>query len=310
MNRDDIVKNEAEAALASASAEGRAQGIEEAARAAKVVVHLTGTDSTDPETLWNSGAWAQRHATQKLIAALAAAPEPAPAQQAAEGPLDCPFCGSQAIAEESASDGKVFCTICAASILRRHYRRTNFGVSDAVAAWNRRTPAPSLPSPAPAHRHKKRGTECVLIGIGKMQAEQWVERTPALDHDAWMIKPIDMCEVAIYRSAADGSLRVCPLTEWEDGRFEARPTGSPSPAPSASGEAIRPMCIYPDQKDDLAAFKASSPRVQAAWNVYCQREADAQNADADSDRTTNLYHQWGPPLRFRAWAAAQPKTWM
>lgn len=66
------------------------------------------------------------------------------------------------------------------------------------------------------HRHKKRGTEYVLIGIGKMQTNDWCWIRGARE-----IVPVDMDEVAIYRSVDDASLWVRPREEFEDGRFEA-----------------------------------------------------------------------------------------
>lgn len=72
------------------------------------------------------------------------------------------------------------------------------------------------------HRHKKRGTQYVLIGVGKMQAENWRELIGEqhLVEGEEVGAAVDMREVAIYRSVDDLSLWVRPIEEFNDGRFE------------------------------------------------------------------------------------------
>jgi len=73
------------------------------------------------------------------------------------------------------------------------------------------------------HRHKKRGSEYELLGAGKMQSEEWKVAHRYRDMGEWEtdMVPVDMSDVAVYRSVDDASLWVRPLKEFEDGRFVA-----------------------------------------------------------------------------------------
>ncbi|PRD42357.1 hypothetical protein C5748_16315 [Phyllobacterium phragmitis] len=74
----------------------------------------------------------------------------------------------------------------------------------------------------PTHRHKKRATEYVLIGIGRMQTSHWRDPSTPADNCPHGTS-INMREVAIYRSVDDGSLWARPREEFEDGRFKPLP---------------------------------------------------------------------------------------
>jgi len=82
----------------------------------------------------------------------------------------------------------------------------------------------SASDPAPSQisrvRHKKRGSEYEVIGVGKMQTEDWMIREYCGADEPVNGATVDMAEVAIYRSVDDGSLWVRPVKEFNDGRFE------------------------------------------------------------------------------------------
>lgn len=105
---------------------------------------------------------------------------------------------------------------------RRHFGKTIFWRTASVAAGE--IERILLAPPAPTHRHKKRGEDAVLIGYGRMQAEGWVDLSRAVSPpEDPNPTPVDMREVAIYRSVDDGSLWVRPREEFGDGRFEVLP---------------------------------------------------------------------------------------
>lgn len=70
------------------------------------------------------------------------------------------------------------------------------------------------------YRHQKRGTVYELIGIGRMQAENWEEREYTGTDEPMAGASVDMREVAVYRSVENpDEIWVRPRGEFEDGRF-------------------------------------------------------------------------------------------
>lgn len=132
--------------------------------------------------------------------------------------LPCPHCGAKPYPHVQNSSSHVegdpsrwlqivWCHDCGAV---GPHRNTE---AEAITAWNTRALSAARTEP-PTHRHKKRGSEYVLIGIGKMQTESWVDMFEG------GVLPVDMAEVAIYRDVKDGSLWARPREEFQDGRFE------------------------------------------------------------------------------------------
>lgn len=72
-------------------------------------------------------------------------------------------------------------------------------------------------------RHKRRGTEYVLLGEADLQTE----------------KPLaDYAVVAVYRDVSNGRLWVRPVDEFRDGRFEKlAPLADDQPSSASGGSA-------------------------------------------------------------------------
>jgi len=80
---------------------------------------------------------------------------------------------------------------------------------------------PEAVQPKELFRHKKRGGFYEVIGVGKLQSENWYE-----DDAGWT--SVDMRAVTIYRSVDDGSFWVRATEEFNDGRFETFVAPAPS----------------------------------------------------------------------------------
>jgi hypothetical protein len=103
------------------------------------------------------------------------------------------------------------------------HRKTAKDATDNLIRANEAERALAERAGGATHRHKKRGTEYVLIGIGKMQCDWWQIVGDGTRY------PVDMREVAIYRSVDDDSLWARPREEFEDGRFETLSTEPAAP---------------------------------------------------------------------------------
>lgn len=86
--------------------------------------------------------------------------------------------------------------------MKRRYDRDMAPVHQARAAIAAAEGAP----PVNRWRHKKRGSTYTEVGRGQLQTDQPIH---------------DMEPMVIYRSEHDGSLWARPVSEFEDGRFEA-----------------------------------------------------------------------------------------
>ena len=112
------------------------------------------------------------------------------------------------------TDEMVEAAYAAARNAMPHEALSEIGVGELEKVVRAALTAALAVAPKPTHRHKKRGTEYVLLGYGNMQAAYWLD---GLDDEGRLI---DMRVVAIYRSVDNGALWVRPREEFEDGRFE------------------------------------------------------------------------------------------
>lgn len=123
------------------------------------------------------------------------------------------------------------------------------------------------------HRHVKRGSLYRLLGIGKMQAEEWVAPSFGPDGPRGLMRPVDMEPVAVYVSEEDGSMWVRPREEFEDGRFEAV---SSAPNPVADDPAAKTI--------------ANEPRVREIAEAPATGDFLCQNAHGDWLRVQRYDH--------------------
>lgn len=131
------------------------------------------------------------------------------------------------------------------TVERDGYRGGMLKVERVADEWRARANALADALARPTHRHKKRGTKYVLIGIGKMQAENWEEREYTASDEPVHGVSVDMREVAVYRSVDDGSLWARPREEFEDGRFDeiTALSGTSDPMAEARREGDFPTSV-------------------------------------------------------------------
>lgn len=123
-------------------------------------------------------------------------------------------------------------------------------VAKKMAKAIRALSASPLTEEQPTHRHKKSGNEYVLIGIGKMQAELWVDASKLTELPGPAGR-VDMREVAVYRSATDPTeMWVRPREEFEDGRFETLPRSTTGGAKVMDTKYV----IFTDGKQEFAVI--------------------------------------------------------
>lgn len=110
------------------------------------------------------------------------------------------------------------------------------------------------------------------------------------------------CDVAArmgdhFKYNVMGWERDATVEHEKKGDFNRNPD---EPADAGTTGKRLPIAIW--DKDVAAAWHASDPDVQDAWDAYAEDEARLFNDEAyGPDRSTATLHQWAPPMSFSQW---------